>query len=71
MFWRLVLTYLLLVVSTVVLMGLLTYQRAEDVFYSLVREVAAAVLVVVLAADLVGETHGPNLVARHAVLVRL
>ena len=39
MFRRLFLTYLLLVIATVALMGLLTYQRAEEDFYSLVREV--------------------------------
>jgi two-component system phosphate regulon sensor histidine kinase PhoR len=50
MFQRLFLTYLLLVVTTVALVGLLIYQRAEDVFFDLVREVAAAIGVVVLAA---------------------
>lgn len=49
MFRRLFLTYLLLVVATVGLVGLLIYQRAEDVFYSLVRDVAAAVVLIVLA----------------------
>jgi two-component system phosphate regulon sensor histidine kinase PhoR len=46
MFWRLFLTYLLLVVATVALIGLLTFQHAEDVFYSLVQQVAVAVTVV-------------------------
>ncbi|MBN9119866.1 MAG: HAMP domain-containing protein [Planctomycetes bacterium] len=50
MFWRLFLTYLMLVVATVVLMGLLTFRRAEDVFYGLAHEVAAAIGVVLLAA---------------------
>ncbi len=50
MFRRLFLTYLLLVVATVGVLGLLTYQRAEDVFFALVRDVAAAVVLVVLAA---------------------
>ena len=49
MFRRLFLTYLLLVVATVGLVGLLIYQRAEDVFYLLVRDVAAAVALIVLA----------------------
>jgi two-component system phosphate regulon sensor histidine kinase PhoR len=52
MFWRLFLTYLLLVVCAVGLVGLAIYQRAEDVFYELVQEVAAAVALVVLAAAL-------------------
>ena len=50
MFRRLFLTYLLLVLATVGVLGLLTYQRAEDVFFALVRDVAAAVVVVVLTA---------------------
>jgi two-component system phosphate regulon sensor histidine kinase PhoR len=50
MFWRLFLTYLLLVVAAVGLVGLLIFQRAEDVFFDLVRDVAAAVGLVVLAA---------------------
>ncbi|HEY1189454.1 MAG TPA: ATP-binding protein [Gemmata sp.] len=50
MFWRLFFTYLLLVVATVALLGLLTYHRAEDVFFDLVREVATALAVVVVLA---------------------
>ena len=50
MFWRLFLTYLLLVVATVGLMGLLTFQRAEDVFFGLAREITAAIGAVLLAA---------------------
>jgi len=50
MFWRLFFTYLLLVVATVGLLGLLTFQRAEEVFYDLVRAVATAMGVVVFLA---------------------
>ncbi|AMV29935.1 Sensor histidine kinase YycG [Gemmata sp. SH-PL17] len=50
MFWRLFSTYLLLVIATVGLLGLLTFQRAEEVFNDLVREVATALLVVVILA---------------------
>ena len=50
MFRRLFLTYLLLVVATVGVLGTLTYLRAEDAFFALVRDVAAAVVLVVLAA---------------------
>src|SRR5262245_66536616 len=50
MFWRLFLTYLLLVVAAVGLVGLVIYQRAEDVFFDLFRDVAFAVLLVVAAA---------------------
>ncbi len=50
MFWRLFFTYLLLVVATVGLLGLLTFQRAEEVFYDLVREVATALFAVVILA---------------------
>src|SRR5689334_3551799 len=50
MFWRLFLTYLLLVVTTVALMGLLTFQRAEDVFHELARDIAVAVGAVLIAA---------------------
>jgi len=50
MFWRLFFTYLLLVIATVGLVGLLIFQRAEDVFFDLVREVAAAVGLAILAA---------------------
>jgi two-component system phosphate regulon sensor histidine kinase PhoR len=50
MFWRLFLTYLLLVVATVVLVGLLIYQHTEGPFYALLRDVAATVGLVILAA---------------------
>jgi two-component system phosphate regulon sensor histidine kinase PhoR len=50
MFWRLFLTYLLLVVAAVGLVGVVIYQRAEDVFFALFRDVAFAVLLVVAAA---------------------
>ncbi len=50
MFRRLFLTYLLLVLATVGLLGLLIFQRAEDVFHDLVREVALALVLIVLAA---------------------
>jgi two-component system phosphate regulon sensor histidine kinase PhoR len=50
MFWRLFLTYLLLVVAAVGLVGLVIYQRAENVFFELFRDVAFAVLLVVGAA---------------------
>jgi two-component system, OmpR family, phosphate regulon sensor histidine kinase PhoR len=50
MFWRLFLTYLLLVVAAVGLVGVVIYERAESVFWDLLREVAAAVGVVMLAA---------------------
>ncbi len=50
MFWRLFLTYLLLVVATVGLMGLLTFQRAEGVFYGLAREITAAIGAVLVVA---------------------
>ncbi len=50
MFWRLFCTYLLLVFATVGLLGVLTFQRDAEVFGALYREVAVAVVVVVLAA---------------------
>ena len=50
MFWRLFGTYLLLVFATVGLLGVFTFQRDAEVFSALYREVAAAVVVVVLAA---------------------
>lgn|SRR5579883_358004 len=50
MFRRLFLTYLLLVVATVGLLGLLTYERAEEVFHDLMRQVALAIVLVVLGA---------------------
>lgn len=50
MFWRLFLTYLLLVVIAVGFVGLVIYQRAEGVFFALLHEVALAVVLVVLAA---------------------
>lgn len=50
MFWRLFLTYLLLVVATVALGGLLIFRHAEAVFYALARDVAAAVGLILVAA---------------------
>ncbi len=50
MFRRLFLTYLSLVIATVVLLGLLIHERAEDVFHGVVREAAAAIVLIVLAA---------------------
>ena len=50
MFWRLFVTYLLLVVIAVGFVGLVIYQRAEGVFFELVKDVALAVALVVLAA---------------------
>ena len=50
MFWRLFLTYLLLVVIAVGFVGLVIHQRAEAVFYALLREVALAVALVAVAA---------------------
>ena len=41
---------MLLVLATVGVLGVLIYLRAEDVFFALVRDVAAVVVVVVLAA---------------------
>ena len=59
MFRRLFLTYLSLVLATVALVGLLIYERAEDVFYLLVRDVAAAVALIVLAGGWSGVCLGP------------
>lgn len=50
MFWRLFLTYLLLVVATVLLVGVVVFQHGEDLFLVLARDVAAAVGLVMLAA---------------------
>jgi two-component system, OmpR family, phosphate regulon sensor histidine kinase PhoR len=50
MFWRLLLTYLLLVVASVGSVGVIMYGRAETVFWGLVREVALAVVVVLAGA---------------------
>lgn len=50
MFWRLFLTYLLLVVSAVGVVGLLTLERAEPVFYELAQRVGVAVGLVMVAA---------------------
>ncbi len=50
MFWRLFLTYLLLVVAAVALVGAVIYGRAEEVFWELFHEVAVAVVVVMLSA---------------------
>ncbi len=50
MFWRLFFTYLLLVAATVGLLGLFTFQRAEEVFFDLLREVATALVIVVILA---------------------
>ena len=50
MFWRLFFTYLLLVVAAVALVGAIIYQRAEELFYDLARDVAFAVFLVLLAA---------------------
>ncbi|MCS7271441.1 MAG: cell wall metabolism sensor histidine kinase WalK [Gemmataceae bacterium] len=50
MFQRLFLTYLLLVGAVVGLVGAALYQRAEDLFYESVHEVAAVVVVVFIVA---------------------
>ncbi|MBA4066405.1 MAG: PAS domain-containing sensor histidine kinase [Isosphaera sp.] len=50
MFRRLFLTYLLLVVAAVGLVGAVIYAEREDVFWELSREVAAAVGLVILVA---------------------
>jgi two-component system, OmpR family, phosphate regulon sensor histidine kinase PhoR len=50
MFWRLFSTYMLLVIATVVLIGLLIVQRVEGVFRELVRELAVALVLIVFAA---------------------
>ncbi len=49
MFWRLFLTYLLLVLVTVVLIGLLIAQRPEVAVRELVGELTAALVLIVLA----------------------
>ncbi len=50
MFWRLFLTYLLLVIAAVGLLGLVIYQRDPKLFEELIREVALTIALVVLAA---------------------
>ncbi|MDB5307022.1 MAG: yycG [Gemmataceae bacterium] len=50
MFWRLFLTYLLLVGTAIGLVGLLIFQRAETLFYELANDVGAAVLLVMALA---------------------
>jgi two-component system phosphate regulon sensor histidine kinase PhoR len=50
MFWRLFLTYLLLVVAAVGLVGVVIYQRAEHIFYDLARVVGVTVVLVVFAS---------------------
>jgi len=50
MFWRLFSSYLLLVITAVGLVGLVIYIRAEDVFWNLFQEVAAAIAAVLLVA---------------------
>jgi two-component system phosphate regulon sensor histidine kinase PhoR len=50
MFWRLFLTYLLLVVTAVGLMGAVIYQRSEHIFFDLARDVALTVLAIVAAS---------------------
>jgi two-component system, OmpR family, phosphate regulon sensor histidine kinase PhoR len=50
MFWRLFLTYLLLVVTAVGLVGVVIYQRAEHIFYDLARVVGVTVVLVVFAS---------------------
>jgi two-component system phosphate regulon sensor histidine kinase PhoR len=50
MFWRLFLTYLLLVVTAVGLVGVVIYQRAEHILYDLARDVAVTVAVVLVVA---------------------
>src|SRR6188472_496139 len=48
MFWRLFFTYLLLVVAAVALVGAIIYQRAEQLFYDLARDVAFAIFLVII-----------------------
>ncbi len=55
MFWRLFLTYLLLVVAAVGLIGAVIYQRAEHIFSDLARDVAVTVALVVIAS--IGATY--------------
>jgi two-component system phosphate regulon sensor histidine kinase PhoR len=50
LFWRLFLTYLLLVVTAVSLIGAVIYQRAEQLFFELARDVAVAVVGIVAAS---------------------
>ena len=50
MFWRLFLTYLLLVVAAVGMVGVIIFQRAESLFYDLASDVALAIVLVILAA---------------------
>lgn len=50
MFWRLFLTYLLLVVTAVGLVGAVIYERAKDIFYDLARDVAVTIVLVVIVA---------------------
>jgi two-component system phosphate regulon sensor histidine kinase PhoR len=52
MFWRLFLTYLLLVVTTLGLVGLIVVQRAEPVFFDLVNDVGLAVVLILAIAVL-------------------
>lgn len=50
MFWRLFLTYLLLVLVAVGLVGWLTYQRARSLFFELADDVGLAVVLVLVVA---------------------
>jgi two-component system phosphate regulon sensor histidine kinase PhoR len=50
MFWRLFITYLMLVISAVGLVGAIIHGRAEQVFWELLHEVALAVTVVLVCA---------------------
>jgi two-component system phosphate regulon sensor histidine kinase PhoR len=50
MFWRLFLTYLLLVVTAIGLVGVVIYKRAEHIFFDLANDVAVTVVLVVIAA---------------------
>ena len=50
MFWRLFLTYLLLVITAVGLVGVVIYQRAEHIFYDLARDVAVTVASIAVAS---------------------
>jgi two-component system phosphate regulon sensor histidine kinase PhoR len=54
MFWRLFLTYLLLVATAVGLVGLLVYQRGPTLFTDLTDLVGSAVLLVLVTAALMG-----------------
>ncbi len=53
MFWRLFLTYMLLVFAAVGLIGAIIYGRAEPLFWDLFQQVALAVALVFLAAGVV------------------